>query len=57
MDATIVDVGELDVAEGDWLELMGAHISVDDVASQAQTIPFEILTGLSPRLTKVYIED
>ena len=57
MDATIVDVGELDVTEGDWLELMGAHISVDDVASQAQTIPFEILTGLSPRLTKVYIED
>jgi alanine racemase len=36
---------------------MGAHISVDEVASQAQTITFEILTGLSERLTKVYIED
>jgi alanine racemase len=57
MDATIVDVGELNVAEDDWCELMGAHISVDEVASQAQTITFEILTGLSERLTKVYIED
>ena len=57
MDATIVDVGDLEVAEGDWFELMGAQISVDEVASQAQTITFEILTGLSRRLTKVYIED
>ena len=57
MDASTVDVGDLEVAEGDWFELMGAQISVDEVASRAQTITFEILTGLSRRLTKVYIED
>lgn len=57
MDATTLDIGDLEVVEGDWFELMGAHIPIDAVASQAQTITFEILTGLSPRLTKVYIED
>jgi alanine racemase len=57
MDATTVDVGQLSVAEGDWLELIGAQISVDKVAGQAQTIAYEVFTGLSQRLTKVYIED
>jgi alanine racemase len=57
MDATIVDVGDLDVVEGDWFELMGAQISVDEVATQARTITFEVLTGLSRRLTRVYIEE
>ncbi len=57
MDMTVVDVDDLDVVEGDWFELMGAQISVDEVARQAQTITFEVFTGLSPRLTRVYIED
>jgi alanine racemase len=57
MDLTIVDVSGVDVAdvtEGDWVELIGNHISIDEVASQAQTIAYEVLTGLGKRLPRTY---
>jgi alanine racemase len=57
MDATTVEVGAIEVAPGDLFELMGEQIDIAELADHAQTIPYEILTGLSQRLTKVYIED
>ena len=55
MDMLHADATGVDVAVGDWVEVMGAHISVDDVAQQAQTIAYEILTGLGKRLRRVYL--
>ena len=56
MDLTTVDVGEVPVAPGDWVEFMGEHIPVDEVAAWAQTIPYEILTGLGSRFQRIYEE-
>lgn len=39
------------------VELFGKHISVQSVAHDLETIPYEILTGLSERLTRIYIEN
>ena len=40
---------------GDWVEMFGPHIPVDDVAAKAGTIGYELLTGLGSRYTRTYI--
>lgn len=59
MDVTVVDVTEIPgVAPGDVATLVGAdgggRITVDEVAARVGTIGYEILTGLGPRLPRVY---
>jgi alanine racemase len=58
MDMTVVDITGVPEADvGDVVTLIGAgrrrEITVDDVAVQAETISYEILTGLRPRLPRV----
>ena len=56
MDLIIVDIGHL--AEhpqpGEWLEVLGPHQGVDDLAKDCGTIGYEILTSLGPRYGRVY---
>lgn len=61
MDMTVVDVSAVPhVHEGDVATLIGrdgdAEILLDDVAAQAETIGYEILTGLTARLPRVELE-
>ena len=61
MDMTVVDVSTVpDVREGDVATLIGrdgqGEIPLDEVAGQAETIGYEILTGLTPRLPRVELE-
>lgn len=39
---------------GDWVELWGQHINVADVARWVGTIPYQLLTGVSARVPKLY---
>jgi alanine racemase len=55
MDYLTVDVGNTDVSVRDEVELFGERISVDEVASRAQTISYEILTGIGPRVPRIYM--
>lgn len=60
MDLIVVDVTEVESAKlGDRVELLGAHVPVDDVAAAANTISYEILTRLSDRCIRevVGVED
>ena len=57
MDMTVVDVtGIAGVTPGDIATFIGSdgeeEILVDEVAAQAGTISYEILTGLTPRLRR-----
>ena len=57
MDLITVDVTgllEADIARGAAVEMLGAHITIDDVAQKAQTIGYEVLTSLSQRTHWVY---
>ncbi len=54
MDLTIVDVTGLAVEPGEWVEFIGAHVALDEVAGWAGTIGYEVLTRLGPRLARVY---
>ncbi|SFP93047.1 bifunctional UDP-N-acetylmuramoyl-tripeptide:D-alanyl-D-alanine ligase/alanine racemase [Parafilimonas terrae] len=58
MDMTMVDVtGINDVEEGDEVEIFGNNISISEVAKSCHTIPYEILTGISSRVKRIYIEE
>ena len=55
MDQIIVDVTELDTCQpGDEVELFGPNLLVSDLAKKADTIPWEILTQITPRVTRIY---
>ena len=59
MDLVCIDVSRCDpgaVREGQFVELFGASIAIDDVAAAAGTISYELLTGLGSRLERHYIE-
>lgn len=56
MDQVMVDVTDFpEIQEGDEVELFGSHISVADVARQADTIPWHIFTGITPRVDRNYL--
>ena len=58
MDLTIFDVSALPdgmVNEGTLIEMFGPHQSVDDLAEQAGTIGYEILTALGARYRRSYV--
>ena len=57
MDMCMIDVSGLQVAVGDEVELMGEHIPVSDIAQTIGTIPYEILTGISQRVKRVYLQE
>ena len=58
MDMTMIDVTDIpDVNEGDDVIVFGNELPVTQVAQWAQTIPYEILTGVSQRVKRVYYEE
>jgi alanine racemase len=57
MDMIMVDVTNLPVHENDEVELIGSRQSMDEFAAAMQTIPYEVMTGLSNRMQRIYVED
>jgi alanine racemase len=57
MDMCMIDVTGFQVSVGDEVELMGEHILVSDIANSIGTIPYEILTGISQRVKRVYLQE
>ncbi|MBV5312039.1 MAG: bifunctional UDP-N-acetylmuramoyl-tripeptide:D-alanyl-D-alanine ligase/alanine racemase [Prolixibacteraceae bacterium] len=57
MDMCMIDVTGLNASVGEEVELMGEHILVSRIAETIGTIPYEILTGISQRVKRVYIQE
>jgi alanine racemase len=58
MDMTMLDITDAGhVDEGDEVIVFGQQLSVQQVAQWAQTIPYEIMTGISQRVKRVYFEE
>jgi alanine racemase len=60
MDQCVVDVTAVpEVRVGDEVVLLGCQgseeISVDEIANWADTISYEIFTGISARLRRIYV--
>lgn len=57
MDMTMLDITGVDVNEGDEVIVFGEQMPVSELAILAQSIPYEILTGISQRVKRVYFEE
>ncbi|MEO8582187.1 MAG: bifunctional UDP-N-acetylmuramoyl-tripeptide:D-alanyl-D-alanine ligase/alanine racemase [Flavitalea sp.] len=58
MDMTMLDITDLqEVNEEDEVVVFGKGLSVAKIAKQAGTIPYEILTGVSQRVKRVYFQE
>jgi alanine racemase len=56
MDLIAIDVTGIGaVTEGDWVELFGPSLPIDEVAHAADTIGYELLTQLSRRAERCYL--
>jgi alanine racemase len=58
MDLVTLDISSLEpgrVNRGDWATMIGGNIALEEVAALAGTINYELLTGLGPRLQRVYL--
>ena len=58
MDMLGIDASALGpngLRRGDMVELFGPNIPVDDVAENAGTIPYELLTNLGPRFRRIHL--
>ena len=59
MDSLMIDATDLpDLEEGAWVEILGAEISGEEIAAHADTLDYEVFTGLDAarRLERVYTE-
>ncbi len=57
MDMLMVDVSKIECAEGDEVEIFGKNITVTELAEKIGTIPYEILTKISPRVKRIYFQE
>jgi len=58
MDMTMLDISGLkNVKEGDEVIVFGDGLSLQLLSQWAQTIPYEIMTGISQRVKRIYFEE
>ncbi|MBU3714149.1 MAG: alanine racemase [Ferruginibacter sp.] len=57
MDMTMLDITDIEAIVGDEVIVFGKNLSVKTIAEWANTIPYEILTGISQRVKRIYYEE
>jgi Alr-MurF fusion protein len=57
MDVCMADITGIEANEGDDVIVFGDEYSIIDMAAQLETIPYEILTGISSRVKRVYFQE
>lgn len=57
MDMTMVDVSDIECSEGDEVVIFNQNHSIKSFAEKMDTIPYEALTGISPRVKRVYFQE
>ena len=57
MDVAMIDVTDIDCQEGDMVEIFGEHLPITVLSDVLGTIPYEVMTGISNRVKKVYYQD
>lgn len=57
MDACMIDVTDVECTVGDDVEIFGKDAPVQRLADVLGTIPYEILTSVSPRVKRIYYRE
>lgn len=56
MDMIMVDITNTESKVGDDVEIIGIHQSLEQLALRLETIPYEVLTSVSKRVHRIYLE-
>ena len=57
MDVALIDVTDIPCSEGDTVEIFGKNLPVTVLSDVLDTIAYEVLTGVSNRVKRVYFQD
>ena len=57
MDMCMADVTGMNVRAGDEAEVFGNNITIEEIAALCNTIPYEILTSIPPRVKRIYVNE
>ena len=57
MDVCMIDVTDIDCKEGDQVEIFGDNLPVTVLSDALGTIPYEVLTAISARVQRIYVQE
>ncbi|MDE5789726.1 MAG: bifunctional UDP-N-acetylmuramoyl-tripeptide:D-alanyl-D-alanine ligase/alanine racemase [Muribaculaceae bacterium] len=57
MDACMIDVTDVECTVGDFVEIFGRNAPLQRLADSLDTIPYEVLTSVSPRVKRIYYRE
>ena len=57
MDVCMIDVTDIDCREGDMVEIFGNQLPMTVLSDAIGTIPYEVLTGISNRVQRIYVHE
>jgi alanine racemase len=57
MDMIMVDVTKLHVKEGDKVVIIGGKQTIEKFAAEMDTIAYEVMTSISKRVHRIYLEE
>ena len=57
MDMCMIDITDIQVKEGDEVIIFGDDYPIQNIAKDMDTIPYEILTGISRRVKRIYFHE
>lgn len=57
MDMTMINISGIEAKEGDEVIIFNENYPIENIAKDAQTIPYEILTSISRRVKRVYFQE
>ena len=57
MDMMMVDVTAINCTPGDAVIVFGKNLKVTEIATAIDTIPYEILTGISQRVKRIFYKN
>lgn len=57
MDQCMIDVSDIECAVGDEVEIFATQRDIERLAKLLDTIPYEVLTSISPRVKRLYFRE
>jgi len=57
MDMSLINISNIACKEGDEVIIFGPERSIDDLANEMGTISYEVMTSISERVVRIYLEE
>ena len=55
MDMIVINVSDVSVQEGDFVEIFGKENPIENLAKASDTIPYEIISRIAPRVKRIIV--